>query len=395
MNIRKYRKKGKKHNKLSKKSKSKGIFKEFGSPDRVLFGMVLFLIIFGLMMIYSAGILYATIRFDDSNFFLRNQAISVIIGFILLLILQRVDYLIFKKYAFLILIFAIGLLTSVFLPGLGVESGHSYTASRWINLGGFSFQPSEAVKLAIILYFSAWCSSKGIEKIRDIKEGLVPFLITLGIISFLILLQPDVGTLGIIVVIAMIIFFFAGANIKHLVSISVVGAILLSIIILVSPYRLKRVNVFLHPESDPLNSGYQIQQGYIAFGSGGLLGLGPGHSKQKGLYLPEPVGDSIYAIIGEEFGFVGTTALLLIFFLLLWRIFRIAMLSQEMFGRLVAGGIGVWVVGQAIMNMAAVTGLMPLTGIPLSFVSYGGSSIVLMLASIGILLNISRQNKQV
>ena len=393
MNIKKHRKKVKKRSqgkKVGTKNENKGIFRQFGSPDRILFGVVLLLVAFGLMMISSAGILHATIRFDDPNFFFRNQAIAVAIGFILLLIFQRLDYHIFRRYAFLILIFAIGSLILVLLPGLGGEST-SYTASRWINIGGFSFQPSEAVKLAVILYFSAWCSGKGVEKIRDVKEGLVPFLSMLGIISILIYLQPDVGTMGIIIVIATAIFFFAGANIKHLILIGISGIIVLSVMIYTSDYRMERFKTFLNPESDVLNSGYQIQQAYIAFGSGGMFGLGPGHSRQKGLYLPEPVGDSIYAIIGEEFGFIGVTILLFLYLFLLWRIFRIAILSEEMFGRLVAGGVGVWIVGQAMMNMAAISGLIPLTGIPLSFVSYGGSSIVLMLIAIGIILNISRQ----
>ncbi len=394
MNIKKHRKKVKKRsqsNKVVTKNENGGIFRQFGSPDNMLFGVVLFLVVFGLMMVSSAGILHATIRFDDPNFFFRKQIVAVVIGFLLLFVLQRLDYRIFRRYAFFIMIFAIGSLILVFLPGL-IGDTSSYTASRWINIGGFSFQPSEAVKLSIIVYFSAWCSSKGIEKIRDLKEGLFPFLSILGLISFLIYLQSDVGTMGIIIIIAISIFFFAGANIKHLVYIGILGITILSLAVYTSEYRMERLNVFLNPESDVLNSGYQIQQAFIAFGSGGMFGLGPGHSRQKGLYLPEPVGDSIYAIIGEEFGFIGSAILLILFLFLLWRIFRIAILSEEMFGRLVAGGIGVWIVGQAMMNMAAISGLMPLTGIPLSFVSYGGSSMVLMLVAIGIVLNISRQS---
>ncbi len=394
MNIKKHRKKVKKRsqsNKVVTKNENSGIFRQFGSPDNMLFGVVLFLVVFGLMMVSSAGILHATIRFDDPNFFFRKQVVAVVIGFLLLLVLQRLDYRIFRRYAFFIMIFAVGSLILVFLPGL-IGDTSSYTASRWINIGGFSFQPSEAVKLSIIVYFSAWCSSKGIEKIRDLKEGLFPFLSILGLISFLIYLQSDVGTMGIIIIIAISIFFFAGANIKHLVYIGILGITILSLAVYTSEYRMERLNVFLNPESDVLNSGYQIQQAFIAFGSGGMFGLGPGHSRQKGLYLPEPVGDSIYAIIGEEFGFIGSAILLILFLFLLWRIFRIAILSEEMFGRLVAGGIGVWIVGQAMMNMAAISGLMPLTGIPLSFVSYGGSSMVLMLIAIGIVLNISRQS---
>ena len=358
-------------------------------PDRVLFGTVFFLIIFGLIMIANAGILQAVVRYSDPNAFLKKQLFAVIVGFVSLLILQKIDYHVFRKYSVWILMFATVLLTLVFVPGIGVEKG-SYTAHRWINVAGQSFQPSEAVKLAIILYFSAWCSSKGVKKIRDFKEGFLPFFVTLGIISFLIYLQPDVGTMGIIIVIATSIFFFAGANIKHLIGLTLLAVLVLAVVVSTSEYRMSRVMTFLHPEVDALNSGYQINQAYTAFGVGGLFGLGPGHNKVR---LPEPVGDSIYAVIGEEFGFLGAVLLLLVFLFLLFRIFRIAMLSGDMFGRLVAGGIGVWIAGQGIMNMGAISGLMPLTGIPLPFVSYGGSSVFIMLSAVGIVLNISRYRK--
>lgn len=388
MNVRK----NKNPKKYIRKQENRNYVKKFGSPDRILFGVIFLLVIFGLIMIANAGVLQATVRLHDSNFFFRNQLISVVVGFISLLILQKIDYHIFSKYAIWILVVAIGLLFLVFLPGIGVETGSSYTAKRWINVAGFSFQPSEAVKLAVILYFSAWCSAKGAQKIRDVKEGLQPFLIILGVISFLIYLQPDVGTMGIIIVIATSIFFFAGANIKHLIGVFFVGIVLFGVVIYTSEYRMSRVMTFLHPENDALNSGYQINQAYTAFGVGGVFGLGPGHNE---VHLPEPVGDSIYAAIGEEFGFFGAVALLFVFLFLLFRIFRIAMLSEDMFGRLVAGGIGVWIVGQGVMNMGAISGLMPLTGIPLPFISYGGSSVFLMLSSIGIVLNISRQRQNI
>ncbi len=388
MNIKKY----KSVKKRTRKKNATDYVRKFGSPDRILFGIVFLLIIFGLIMIANAGVLQATIRYDDPNTFLKKQLIAVVIGFVSLLILQKIDYHIFRKHSLLILTMAIGLLLLVFLPGIGIKKDSSYTAHRWINVAGQSFQPSEAVKLAVILYFSAWCSAKGVKKIRDAKEGLQPFLIILGVVSFLIYLQPDVGTMGIIIVIATSIFFFAGANLKHLVGLTLVAVLVLGMVVSTSEYRMNRVMTFLHPESDALNSGYQINQAYTAFGVGGLFGLGPGHNE---VHLPEPVGDSIYAAIGEEFGFLGAIALLLVFLLLLFRIFRIAMLSEDMFGRLVAGGIGVWIVGQGIMNMGAISGLIPLTGIPLPFISYGGSSIFLMLSSIGIVLNISRQGQNV
>lgn len=361
-----------------------------GASDKVLFGVVAVLTFFGVLMVASAGVVYADVRFDDPYFFFKRQLIGVVLGFISLIVLSRIDYHVFRRWSLLIFCGSVFLLVLALIPGLGAEA---YGASRWIEIGPISFQPSEAMKLALILYVSAWCASKGTKIITEIKDGLFSFLLILAIACFLILLQPDVGTTIMIAMIAIVIFYLAGARISHIAMIGGIGFVALIGLIATAPYRMARFTSFIDPSADPQGTGYQIQQAFIAIGSGGFFGLGLGHSKQKGLYLPEPVGDSIYAIISEELGFIGAVAVLVCFFIFAWRGMKIATGAPDMFGKLVAGGITMWIVGQAIFNIAAITGLMPLTGIPLPFISYGGTSSIFTLASAGILLNISKQSK--
>lgn len=376
-------------NKKNKNKISRSTLYIAGASDKLLFGIAAALTFFGSVMISSAGIVYADVRFDDPYFFFKRQMIGVVLGFILMIILSRVDYHKYRRWALLIFMGAIGLLILVLIPGIGTEA---YGASRWIIIGPISFQPSEAMKLAMILYIAAWCAGKGTKIITDINEGLFSFLSILIMACFLVLVQPDVGTTGMIVVIALAIFYLAGAKMTHILTVCAFGAVAFILAVLNAPYRMARFTSFINPDADPQGTGYQIQQALIAIGSGGFFGLGLGHSKQKGLYLPEPVGDSIYAIIAEELGFIGAVVLLVVFFLFAWRGLKISAGAPDMFGKLIAGGITVWIVGQAILNIAAITALMPLTGIPLPFISYGGTSIVFTLASVGILLNISKQS---
>ncbi len=374
-------------------SSSKGgsrFFHVEGTSDKLLLGSIIALTLFGLLMIASAGVIYANDRFDDPYYFFKRQVIGVVAGIIALLVLERIDYHFFRRWSLFIFLGATILLVLVLVPGLGVDVNG---ATRWISVGSITIQPAEAVKLAMILYISAWCSAKGVKRITDTVEGFVPFLAIIGVICFLIILQPDVGTMSVIVLIAISIFFVAGATMKHLGIIVLVGIALLLSLIKAAPYRMQRLLTFLNPEQDLQGAGYHISQAAIAIGSGGLLGLGLGHSRQKGLYLPEPVGDSIFAIIAEEFGFIGSIFFVGMIMLVAWRIYSIAKNAPDLFGRLVATGIGVWLIGQAFMNIAAISGLMPLTGIPLSFVSYGGTAMVFALAAVGILLNISRQSR--
>lgn len=384
----KVRKVGKKKIKNKQKISSR-LFTIEGAADRFLLQIVAILIIVGLLMIDSAGIVYADVRFDDPHFFFKRQLLGTALGFISMFIFSRIDYHFFRRWSFLIFVVSLGVLALVLIPGIAIES---YGASRWLSLGPFSFQPSEMTKLTLILYVSAWCSSKGRKGVSDFNEGFLPFMVILFMACMLIVAQPDVGTTGMIAIIAISIFFLAGAQIQHIASIFGMGVVCLIILVLVAPYRLQRFTAFLNPEEHAQGAAYQVYQALIAIGSGGIFGLGLGKSQQKALYLPEPVGDSIFAIIAEEIGFVGIFALLILFLLFASRGIKIARNAPDLFGCLIAGGIVTWIMGQAIMNIAGISGLVPLTGITLPFISYGGTSIVFVLTAIGILLNISRQS---
>ncbi len=351
---------------------------------------VFLLIVFGLAMIASAGIAYSRTRFGDPYFFFKHQLFyGIVPGLVILYITQKIDYSFWKKISFPF--FALGMLCLilVFMPGIGSKV---YGASRWLQLGSFSFQPSEMLKLSIILYLAAWLEQRT-DKVRDFYEGLLPFLAIISLVSFLLIKQPDMGTLGIIIFIALSIFFVSGANISHLILLVASGMVALYFLIKFESYRMDRILVFLHPELDPRGIGYQINQAFLAIGSGGIFGVGLGHSLQKFNYLPEPVGDSIFAIIGEEMGIIGALTLVFLFLALAFIGFRIAKNAPDRFSQLTAVGITSWIVFQAFINISAILGLIPLTGIPLPFISYGGTSIIFLLAGIGILLNISKYAK--
>ena len=355
--------------------------------DRILFFVLVTLLGIGLLMIASAGVLYGESRFGDSYYFFKQQLLGLGVGFLALFFFQSVDYRAWKRFVVPVFFIAIALLILVFIPGFGTTV---YGAARWVAIGPISFQPSEVMKLAIILYLSAWLSTKGQGKAGDFYEGLVPFLLILSFVGFLIIKQPDTGTLGLIFIIAMSIFFASGAKLAHIGGLAVSAFLFLLILIKLAPYRMQRLLVFLNPEHDPSGAGYQITQALIAVGSGGLFGIGLGQSRQKFNYLPEPVTDSIYAVLSEEFGLMGAGLVLCLFVFIAWRGFLIARGAQDEFGRLLAVGITTWIVGQAFINIGAISGLIPLTGIPLPFISYGGTSLAVLLGSFGILLNISR-----
>lgn len=359
------------------------------SFDRPLFFALLTLLGIGLIMIASAGVVYGQVRFDDEYYFLKQQFLGLGVGLVLLFIFQQIHYKVWQRFVVPIFIVAIILLVLVFIPGFGTTV---YGAARWVELGPISFQPSEVMKFAIILYLSAWFSSKGRAKTSDFFEGLVPFLALLSVVGFLIIKQPDTGTLGLIFLISMAIFFASGANMLHIFSLLGAGLVFLFILIKMAPYRMQRFLVFMNPEHDPMGFGYQMTQALLAIGSGGLFGVGLGQSRQKFNYLPEPVTDSIFAILGEEFGLMGTILVVSLFLFIAWRGLRIAAYAPDEFGRLLATGIISWIVFQAFINISAITGLIPLTGIPLPFISYGGTSLAVLLAAVGILLNISKHS---
>jgi len=360
----------------------------FKNGDKTLFTIVMILLIFGLVMISSAGVIYSETRFADAYYFFQRQLIyGVVPGLLALFVCSRIDYHFWKKISVIFFFASIIFLVLVFVPGVGTKV---YGASRWIFLGPFSFQPSEMAKLSIIIYLAAWLESRGKHRIKDFFEGFLPFLGIMGLMGLLIMKQPDTGTLGVIVLTSIAIFFVAGASFKHIASIGGLGLLFLWILIKIEPYRFNRILAFLDPRSDPQGIGYQINQALLAIGTGGIFGVGLGQSRQKFNYLPEPVGDSIFAIIGEELGLIGATALIILFVLLAMRGIKIAKNAPDVFGKLLAVDIIMWIVFQAFINISANIALVPLTGIPLPFISYGGTSLVFLMAGIGILLNISK-----
>lgn len=357
--------------------------------NKSLLVAVLALVAVGLLTIASAGVFYGETRFGDDYFFLKRQMIGVSIGLIALFVFQYIDYHVWRKLALPLFLITVIALIMVLLPGIG---DRVYGASRWIFIGPFSFQPSEMAKFSFILYLAAWFSRRDRLLVGDFFEDLVPFLVVLGILGFLVLKQPDTGTFGLIFLIAITVYFVAGARLTHLTGLFVAGIATLAILIKMAPYRLERFLVFLNPGHDPQGSGYQVSQALIAIGSGGLFGLGLGYSRQKFNYLPEPVTDSIFAIFAEEWGFFVSALLILLFFFIAWQGLRIAKYAPDDFGRYVAAGIVSWVVFQAFINISAATALIPLTGIPLPFVSYGGTSIMFLMAAMGILIRIGKDS---
>ncbi len=353
--------------------------------DFLLLFSVIFLTFFGLFMIYDISSFVAFRDFADKYRYVKDQTFWILLGFGALFFFSYFDYHKFYNLAIPILLTAIGLLFLVFIPGIGVKL---LGASRWIDLKFILLQPSEFVKLALAIYLSAWFSSKE-------RGRLVAFLFLLSAVIFLIMLQPDMGTASIIVFGAMTIYFLSGAKVSYFLALVPVMAILGFIIAKLEPYRAARLTAFFNANQDINATSYHVRQILIALGSGGLTGVGLGNSLQKYAYLPENTTDSIFAIVAEELGFLGASFIIIVFIVLVWRGFSIAMNAKDQFGKLLAGGIIAMISAQVLVNLAAQTALLPLTGIPLPFISYGGSALIINLTAIGILLNIAKQGKSV
>jgi len=354
--------------------------------SRVFFIIILSLVICGFFIFVSASLGKLD---QDINTFVRlvtKQLVILFIGLILMLIISQIPYKKWRGYALpLLIITTLGTLL-VFIPGIGIKSGGAY---RWIGFGGFTVQPAEFLKLGLIIYFSAWVSTIK-TKITTFKWGLLPLLILLGGTGIIFVLQPDIGTFLTISVSLVSIYFIGGGSLKDLAIIFLIGLIAGAGLVATKPYLRQRVLTFIHPSSDALGSSYQINQSLIAVGSGGAFGRGFGQSLQKFNFLPQPVGDSIYAVASEEFGFLGSVFLLSLFLLFaLWGL-KIAGNAPDVFGRLLAVGIVILVITQSFMNIGAMLGIIPLTGDPLAFVSQGGSALLFTLMGSGIILNISR-----
>ena len=357
---------------------------KLNKPDYWLIGTIVPLSLFGLLMVYNSSVAMAIRDFGNQYYYLQEQAKWMVLGLVIFFIFSLIDYRLWKRIAFPIMIGTIGLLCIVLIPGIGIQA---LGAKRWINLGFFVLQPAEFAKLSLIIYLSAWFSGKG-------SQRLLSFLLLLGVFVGLIMLEPDLGTAMIIILTSLAMYFFSGAALQQFLFILPVIGIGAASLALFSPYRFKRLLTFLNPEQDPLGASYHIRQAIIAIGSGGLFGLGLGQSRQKYEYLPEANTDSIFAIIGEELGFIGCVALIAVYLFILWRGFRIARRTEDPFGRNLALGITTWIGIQTIINISAMVALIPLTGVPLPFISYGGSSLIIIFAACGILVNISRFVRQ-
>jgi cell division protein FtsW len=355
-------------------------------PLLIIIGIFL---IFGMLMLSSATAAVAYSRFGDTYFYFKNQLFALSLGLIAFYFLSKIDYRRWKKFALIFLIFSVFLLILVFIPGL---SEHYGKARRWINIFGFYLQPSEIVKISFLIYLAAWLEKRR-DGLRDFHQGTFPFLIVLGIIAGLMLLQPDLGTLLIIVMTSLIVYFVGGGKKSHIIAIILIGIMSLSILVQTREYQMNRIKCMLDPSFSPQNLCYQINQSLIAVGSGGIFGRGFGQSRQKFFYLPEVSGDSIFPIISEEIGFVFSSLLVILYMLLFYRGYLIAKKAPDMFGRIMAIGIVSWIFIQAAVNIGGMIALMPMTGAPLPFISYGGTAILAVMSAMGILVNISKQTK--
>lgn len=368
--------------------------KDSNRPDFILFSATILLLVFGILILASVSASISQQRFGNTYYFLNHQILfgllpGIILGF--LAFRMRID--IFKKWGIFLLLANLILMAMVFLPYIGLNAGG---ATRWLKLGSFTFQPSEFLKLTFILYLALWLANrtekKNIRQISDkfFNQNLPAFLVILGIAAVLLMFQSDIGTLGIIVFAAVIMYFSAGTPVWHTILVILIGIAGLFALIKIEPYRVNRLLVFFNPDIDPMGLSYQIKQAFITIGSGGIFGLGLGMSGQKYGFLPQSMTDSIFAFFAEEAGFFGSLILILIFLIFLWRGFKIARFSKDKFQQLLVLGITSWIIFQAFVNISSIIGNLPLTGIPLPFISYGGSALVSELIGVGLLLNISR-----
>lgn len=360
--------------------------------DKTLLFLIIFWVFYGLLILGSASIIKSQKYAGENYYYLKHQLVfGVLVGFLFFLLGLKIKYLSWRHFALPFFLFSIALLSLLFFPHFGLSLGG---ARRWLKLGSghLTFQPAEVAKVAFILYLSAWLAKRKKDNINSFSKTILPFLVLNGLLGIFFLMQPDLGSLLVIYTCSLFLFILSGVKIGHILKIIALSAIIFLLLIVFSPYRMSRLTSFLNPGHNPLGSGYQVRQAIIGIGSGGLFGRGYGQSFQKRGYLPQAIGDSIFAVLVEELGFLGGTILVLSFLVLTFKGFRIAKRCSDDFGRFLASGISILVVSQAFINISAISGLIPLTGLPLPLVSYGSSSYVMTLFSLGILGNISLSN---
>ena len=352
-----------------------------------LFISMILLIIIGLIMIYSSSYIWAEYKYNDAFKYIKQQLLFVVVGFILIFIIMKIDYKMLYKKANLILGICLLLLILVLIPGIGVIRNGSRS---WFGIGSFGIQPSEAAKIGLIIFVSKYLSEHN-KAYKNIKKGILPIIVITLIIFFLIMLQPDFGT-GVIIIMSIIsLLFISGVDFKffkYSIFLGLGGVISL---IAIAPYRLARITSYLNPWSDPLGSGFQIIQSLYAIGPGGLLGFGFLNSRQKHFYLPEPQTDFIFSIICEEFGVLGAGVVTILFFIMCYSMIKLALKEENTFKKYIIFTIAFQIIFQTILNLAVVIGLIPVTGVTLPFLSYGGSSLLISIVSVGIVLNLTKK----
>ncbi|MDD3662406.1 MAG: putative peptidoglycan glycosyltransferase FtsW, partial [Candidatus Pacebacteria bacterium] len=321
---------------------------------------------------------------------LNQFTLGLLGGFVALYLGTRIPYRFWRKYSLIIFIVSIIITSLVFIPSIGMSHGG---ASRWINVFGISIQPVEFLKIGFIIYFAAWLSWVK-NRVKDARFSILPLLILLGIIALILLRQPDTKSLILITVTAFTMLFVSGLPWKYILGLVMLSIIAFGLLVFFKPYLMERVNTFLYPNRDGQGASYQLQQSLIAVGSGGVFGRGLGQSIQKFEYLPEPQGDSIFAVIGEELGFLGASVLIILYTLFALRGYKIAYRSPDSFSKLLVIGFVTIIIAQSFMNIASIIGVFPLTGVPLVFISHGGTSLLLSLGMVGVILNISNFQKK-
>jgi cell division protein FtsW len=365
------------------------MMRRFEGYDLIILMMAIALTCFGVVMVYSASSIMAAKKFHDSFYFLKRQGVFALLGFGLMYAAMVTDYHFWRKAAVPILLLCLAALVLVLLPGIG---GSVKGATRWIRLFGFNFQPAELAKLSMIIYM-AYSLDKRQDKVRFMKTGVFPYMLILGVMILLLMVQPDMGSSMTLAAVAIIMLFAAGTRLSHILSIILFSLPFLYYAVMHKEYRKRRILSFLNPWQDPTDTGFQIIQSWLAFGTGGIIGQGLGEGKQKFFYLPEAHTDFILSVVGEELGFIGVVTIAAMFFLLVHRSIRVAVHAEDNFGRFLAFGIAVLLGMEAFVNIAVVTGLLPTKGLALPFISYGGSSLILSLVAVGILLNISSRTR--
>jgi cell division protein FtsW len=360
------------------------VHRKAGQPDFGILVTTLALVAIGLVFVYSSSFAVALAEFDNTDYFLVRQTLSALIGLAVMFAAMRFDYRHLSGISPVLMLVAVLSLGAVLLAGSDV-----YGARRWIALGPLPpIQPSEFAKLAIIIYISAWLASSK-RDLKSLRSGFAPFIFSVGVVAGLILLEPDTGTAFVLVATTAALFFLAGASLSHLFTLIAIGGVAFGLLVLGGGYRADRLSAFLAAEDDPAGVGFHTLQLLIALGSGGIEGLGLGVSRQKFFYIPGAHTDGVFAIIGEETGFIGIALVLCMFAFLAYRGFRVALNARDDFGCYLAMGVVCWISFQALINIGGITRTIPLTGIPVPFLSYGGSSLIMIMAAVGVLLNVS------